>query len=183
MTEVVIPSCIRPIDTDGLNKLGEAGKADPNAIKTIKSKTVLEGQFKNYYYVRDLPAIVVDEPPGLLGEDTAPNPSEMALLSLGSCLSVGVQANATNQGIPLTKLEVSLEADLNITAVWGTGDLDPDKPLGVTDVRAYFTIESPGTPKEKLEELVAHAMKWSPVANTYLNKVNMLGELVEDTKQ
>jgi len=180
MSEVVIPSCLRPIDTDGLNKLGEAGKADPNAVKTLKSKTVLEGQFKNFNYIRDLDAIVVDEPPGLLGEDTAPNPSEMALLSLGSCLSVGVQANATNKGIPLTKLEVYLEGDINITAVWGTGDLDPDKPLGVTEVRANFVIESPGTDKAVLEELVAHAMKWSPVANTYMNAVKMTGTLVEE---
>jgi len=171
MTEVVIPSCLRPIDTDGLNQLSEAGKAAPDTIKTLKSKTVLEGQFKNFNYIRDLEAIVVDEPPGLLGEDTAPNPSEMALLSLGSCLSVGIQANCTNQNIPLTKLEIELEGDINITAVWGTGDLDPNKKLGVTEVRAYFTIEAPGTTREKLEELVAHACKWSPVANTYLNNV------------
>ncbi|WP_028485521.1 OsmC family protein [Thiomicrorhabdus chilensis] len=173
-----IPSCLRPIDMDGLNKLGEAGKANPNAIKTLKSKTVLEGQFKNFNYIRDLDPIVVDEPPGLLGEDTAPNPSEMALLSLGSCLSVGVQANATARGITLTKLEVSLEGDINITAVWGTGDIDPNKPLGVTDVRAYFEIEAPGTSQEDIQALVDHAMKWSPVANTYMNKVNMSGELV-----
>lgn len=180
MSEVVIPSCLRPIDNDGLQKLSEAGKAAPDTIKTIKSKTVLEGQFKNFNYVRDLDAIVVDEPPGLLGEDTAPNPSEMALLSLGSCLSVGIQANCTNQGIPLTKLEVSLEADLNITAVWGTGDLDPDKKLGVTEVRAFFTIEAPGVPVEKLEELVEHACKWSPVANTYTNNVDLKPVLVTE---
>ncbi len=46
MSEVYIPSCIRPIDNDGLNKLAEAGKAAPDTIKTLKSKTVLEGQFK-----------------------------------------------------------------------------------------------------------------------------------------
>ncbi len=179
MTEAYIPSCIRPIDNDGLNQLGEAGKANPNVIKTLKSKTVLEGQFKNYNYIRNLEPIIVDEPPGLLGEDSAPNPSEMALLSLGSCLSVGVQANATHRGIPLNKLEVYLEGDINITAVWGTGDIDPNKRLGVTDVRATFVIESPTATKEVLEELVAHAMKWSPVANTYLNPVNMSGKLAE----
>lgn len=178
MSEVYIPSCIRPIDEDGLNKLGESGKANPNAIKTLKSKTVLEGQFKNLNYIRDLEPVVVDEPPVLLGEDTAPNPSEMALLSLGSCLSVGVQANATARGISLTKLEVELEGDINITAVWGTGDVDPNKKLGVTEVRAMFTIEAPGTPKEDLEDLVAHAIKWSPVANTYMNAVDLSGKLV-----
>ncbi|AZR80874.1 OsmC family protein [Thiomicrospira sp. S5] len=178
MSEVYIPSCIRPIDNDGLNKLAEAGKAAPDTIKTLKSKTVLEGQFKNLNYIRDLDPVVVDEPPVLLGEDTAPNPSEMALLSLGSCLSVGVQANATARGISLTKLEIELEGDINITAVWGTGDVDPNKKLGVTEVRAMFTIESPEASKEDLEALVAHAIKWSPVANTYMNAVDLSGKLV-----
>lgn len=178
MTEVYIPSCLRPIDSDGLNKLAEAGKAAPDTIKTLKSKTVLEGQFKNFNYVRDLEPVVVDEPPVLLGEDTAPNPSEMALLSLGSCLSVGVQANASARGINLTKLEIDLEGDINITAVWGTGDIDPNKKLGVTEVRAFFTLEAPGTSQEDLEALVQHAIKWSPVANTYLNAVDLSGKLV-----
>lgn len=177
MTEVYIPSCLRPIDNDGLKTLAEQGKANPDTIKTLKSKTVLEGQFKNFNYVRNLPPIVVDEPPGLLGEDTAPNPSEMALLSLGSCLSVGIQANATARGIALHKLEISLEGDINITAVWGTGDVDPNKLLGVREVRAFFDIEADCS-KEELEELVQHATKWSPVANTYMNKVPVVSSLV-----
>ena len=177
MSEVYIPSCLRPIDNNGLKQLAESGKADPNAIKTLKCKTVLEGQFKNLNYIRSLPPVVVDEPPGLLGEDTAPNPSEMALLSLGSCLSVGIQANATARGITLTKLEISLEADINITAVWGTGDVDPDKLLGVREVRAKFDIEAPGLSKDELNDLVQHATKWSPVANTYMNPVPVIASL------
>jgi len=178
MSEIYIHSCLSPIDGDGLNKLAEAGKAAPDTIKTLKSKTVLEGQFKNLNYIRDLEPVVVDEPPVLLGEDTAPNPSEMALLSLGSCLSVGVQANASARGIKLSKLEIDLEGDINITAVWGTGDIDPNKKLGVTEVRAMFTIEAPETTKEELEALVQHAIKWSPVANTYINAVALSGKLV-----
>lgn len=102
----------------------------------------------------------------------------MALLSLGSCLSVGVQANASARGIKLSKLEIDLEGDINITAVWGTGDIDPNKKLGVTEVRAMFTIEAPETTKEELEALVQHAIKWSPVANTYINAVALSGKLV-----
>lgn len=177
MSEVYVPSCLRPIDSDGLKQLSESGKADPNAIKTLKCKTVLEGQFKNFNYIRSLPPVVVDEPPGLLGEDTAPNPSEMALLSLGSCLSVGIQANATARGITLTKLEISLEADINITAVWGTGDIDPNKLLGVHEVRAKFDIEAPGLSKDELNDLIQHATKWSPVANTYMNPVPVISSL------
>ncbi|WP_245939675.1 hypothetical protein [Stenomitos frigidus] len=45
-------------------------------VKSLKLKTICEGRFRNLNYVRDLPAHVIDEPPGLLGQDTAPNPSE-----------------------------------------------------------------------------------------------------------
>ena len=58
MSEVYIPSCLRPIDNNGLKQLAESGKADPNAIKTLKCKTVLEGQFKNLNYIRSLPPVV-----------------------------------------------------------------------------------------------------------------------------
>ena len=71
----------------------------------------------------------------------------------------------------------SLEADINITAVWGTGDVDPDKLLGVREVRAKFDIEAPGLSKDELNDLVQHATKWSPVANTYMNPVPVIASL------
>ena len=77
----------------------------------------------------------MDDPPGLLGDDTAPNPSEASLAALGSCLAVGIHANAVGQGITVQSLEIELEADINITAVWGTGDTSP-KPVGFDAVRA-----------------------------------------------
>lgn len=113
-----------------------------------------KGIFKNGAYI-------VDEPPTLLGEDTAPNPSETLLVALGSCLAVGIHANAIAQDIVIHRLE--LEGDLNITAVWGTGDLNKDKPLGFTDVRVKVILESDATklaetnqgfyPKEILKNL------------------------------
>ncbi len=62
-------------------------------------------------------------PPGLLGDDTAPNPSEASLAALGSCIAVGLHANAVHRGWKVKKLELQLEGDLNITGVWGTGDV------------------------------------------------------------
>ncbi|MGD9299885.1 MAG: OsmC family peroxiredoxin, partial [Thiohalocapsa sp.] len=70
---------LRPIDAEGLSKLAEKGKANPANVVTLKAKTVCEGQFRNMTYVRDLAPMLIDEPPHLLGEDNAPNPSEAAL--------------------------------------------------------------------------------------------------------
>jgi uncharacterized OsmC-like protein len=162
---------LRPIDKAGLEKLADESRANPNVVKSLKVKTVCEGQFRNLTYVRNLPPHVIDEPPGLLGQDTAPNPSEAVLACLGSCLSVGIHANATQRGITLTKLELELEGDINITGVWGIGDLS-EKRLGFTDIRVKVDIEGDAS-REELEDLLAHSNHWSPVANTLRLPINM----------
>ncbi len=168
-------SYLRPLDSEGLKNLGEKGKANPDKVVTLKAKTVCEGQFRNMTYVRDLEPMLIDEPPHLLGEDNAPNPSEAALATLGACLAVGVHANATARRIKLSKLELHLEGDINVTAVWGTGDLDENKPLGFTDIRVKIDAEG-DAPKEAIDEIIAHSNAWSPVANTMRNNVALVVE-------
>ena len=170
-----ITPCLEPISKEGLDGLIEKGKADPTMVKTLKCKTIAEGKFRHLNMIRDLEPYIVDEPPVLLGDDTAPNPSEAAMAALGSCLAVGVHANAVARGITIKTLEVELEADINITSVWGTGDTNP-KPVGFTDVRIKINLDA-DAPKEELEDLIAHANAWSPVANTIRNPVNMTVEL------
>ncbi|MCB1728410.1 MAG: OsmC family protein [Gammaproteobacteria bacterium] len=165
-------SCLRPIDSEGLMSLGEKGRANPNSLVTLKAKTVCEGQFRMQTYVRDLAPMLIDEPPYQLGEDNAPNPSEAVLATLGACLAVGVHANATARGIKLSRLELQLEGDINVTAVWGTGDLDEAKTLGFSAVRVKIDAEG-DAPKEQIDEIIAHSNVWSPVANTLRNNVTL----------
>ena len=141
--KTVLTGCLAPIDKNGLEQLIANGKANPKVIKTLKCKTVAEGKFRHANYIRNLPPYIVDEPPGLLGDDTAPNPSEASLAALGSCLAVGLHANAVHRGWTVNKLELELEGDLNITAVWGTGDTS-EKPVGFTDVRVKVDMECEG---------------------------------------
>lgn len=165
-------SCLRPIDPDGLAALGDKGKANPDSVVTLRAKTVCEGQFRMQTYVRDLAPMLIDEPPHLLGEDNAPNPSEAVLASLGACLAVGVHANATARGVRLSKLELELEGDINVTAVWGTGDLDEAKTLGFSAIRVKIAAEG-DAPQEQIDEIVSHSNVWSPVANTLRNNVDV----------
>jgi uncharacterized OsmC-like protein len=169
-TSCFYPDLLRPIDKSGLADLSEKGKANPNAVVTLKAKTVCEGQFRNLTYIRNLAPYVIDEPPHLLGEDTAPNPSEALLAALGACLSVGIHANATARNIALSKLELALEGDINVTAVWGVGDLSEQKRLGFSAIRVNISVEG-DAPDNVLREIIAHADKWSPVANTLRNAV------------
>lgn len=170
MTETaVLTPCLKPIDKAGLEALVEKGNADPKAVRTVKCRTLAEGKFRHLNFIRNLPAHVVDEPHALLGDDTAPNPSEAALAALGSCLAVGIHANAVAQDIAIRKLELELEADINITSVWGTGDTSP-KPVGFDAVRVVVHLDA-DAPAEKLDKLIAHATAWSPVANTFAKPV------------
>lgn len=154
------------IPKDGLEDLAQKNREN-QADKTLKVKTVCQGKFRSLNYARDLEPFAIDEPPVLLGDNTAPNPSEIVLGAFGSCLVVGLQANAAAKGITLTKLEIALEGDINITSTWGTGELAKPQ-IGFTDVRVKVDIDGDAS-KEVLAEMVAHANEWSPVSATLSN--------------
>ncbi len=170
--KTALTGCLAPIDKSGLENLIASGKANPQVIKTLKCKTVAEGRFRHANYIRNLPPYIVDEPPALLGDDTAPNPSEASLAALGSCIAVGLHANAVHRGWIVEKLELQLEGDLNITGVWGTGDLG-EKPVGFTDVRIKVDMACTDVAGSEIDGLIKHVLKWSPVANTFIRPVNV----------
>src|SRR2546430_11107039 len=109
--KTVLAGCLAPIDKNGLEQLIVNSKANPQVIKTLKCRTVAEGKFRHANYIRNLAPYIVDEPPGLLGDDTAPNPSEASLAALGSCLAVGLHVNAVHPGCVLIKLELQLKVN------------------------------------------------------------------------
>ncbi len=156
-----------------LDALIAKGKADPTATRTLRCRTVAKGRFHQLNYIRSLPPhpVMEDEPDGLLGEDMAPNASEALLAAFGSCLAVGIHANAVARRIPIRGLELHLEADINTTAVWGAGDIEP-KPIGFETVRVSVQLDA-DAPAESLDALIKHATLWSPVANTLHNPVHL----------
>src|SRR5260221_11216562 len=98
--KTVLTGCLAPIDRQGLEQLIANGKANPKVIKTLKCKTVAEGKFRHANYIRNLPPYIVDEPPGLLGDATAPNPSAASLAALGSLRPLGRYATPRPTGWP-----------------------------------------------------------------------------------
>lgn len=149
------------------------GKADPAAIRTMRCRTVAQGRFRQLNYIRDLPPqpVTEEEPEGLLAEALAPNASEALLAALGSCLAVGIHANAVAQGLPIRSLQLELEADINTTAVWGAGDLNP-KTIGFEAIRVLVRMEADAD-RATLDALIRHVTLWSPVANTLHNPVHL----------
>lgn len=158
------------VSKSGLEELKKSAAQDPNVIKTAKCKSVVRKHFIHDNYIRNLPTHIIDEPHSLLGDDTAPNPTEALLAALGSCICVGIQANCLNEDIKIKSLSIELEGDINITAVWGTGDLSEDKELGITDIRYKVDLNA-DISEAKKQEIITRALKYSPVVNTLLRNV------------
>lgn len=171
-------SQVLTIDAAGLDRLSCNAKDNPTTgKKTLKARTVCESGFRNMTYVRDLEPMLVGEPPALLGDDAAPNPSETALAALGSCISVGMLANATHRGVTLSKIEVEIEGDIDISAVWGVGDTPRDKLLGFSAVRCQVALAGDAD-EVVLQEIHDTAIRWSPVVNTFRRPAKVDSKLV-----
>jgi uncharacterized OsmC-like protein len=162
-----------PVGKRELDVLVAKGNADPSAIRTLRCRTVAQGRFSQLNYIRDLPPqpVIEDASPSLSSETVAPNASEALLAAFGSCLSVGIHANAVAQGIPIRSLSLDLAGDLNTTAVWGAGNLEPHT-IGFETIQVTVHIDAEA-PREILEALVRHATLWSPAANTLHNPVHL----------
>lgn len=161
----------KKINLEGLKELQVKSKNTTNPIKTLKCRTVAVEKYKHENYIRDLDAHIIDEPHVLLGDDTAPNPSEAVLAALGSCIAVGIQANLVNRGINFTKIELKLEGDIDISAVWGTGELT-EKTIGFTSIRVKVDLQS-DLDKKQRDELIEHVLNFSPVTGSLRNPVEV----------
>jgi len=168
-----IKTYLRPIDRDGLMKFSAAGRENPARRGTNKVKTVMEGQYRSLSYVGQHAPVVVDEPPHLFGEDTAPAPGEIVLSALGGCLAVGIMAVATWKEVKLTKLELFLEGDIGNPAAWGAGGAEMLPPqMGFQAIRVKVALEGDAS-AEVLAYIVQHANFFSPVANSMRNPIAM----------
>ncbi|SAL36716.1 OsmC family protein [Caballeronia udeis] len=178
-TLTTVSAFLNPIDRDGLLAFAEKGRNNPGARGKNNVRTVMQGKYRSLSYVGDHDPVVVDEPLHLFGENTAPAPGEIALSGLGGCLAVGITAVATWKQVKLSKLEVSLEADIGNPAAWGAGGaaMQPQQ-MGFQDIRVKVLIEG-DAPRDVLEEIVRHANFYSPVANTLRNPIPMTVTLAD----
>ncbi len=110
-----------------------------------------------------------DEPPVLLGENTAPNAVEAVLHALASCLSVGFVYNAAAKGIKVDALTFDLEGDLDLHKFLG---LDMDARAGYSTIRVTYHVEA-DAPRKDLEALCEYVQETSPVLDILRNPVDV----------
>jgi uncharacterized OsmC-like protein len=141
-------------------------------VQKLRCRTVAAGRLSHRTYIRDLPPLGVESADTLsLTDEVTATPCEALLAALGSCLAIGIHANAVARAIPIRHLEIEIAGEIRVAALWVTGDVTP-KPLGFETITVCVRIEA-DVSLEILEALVEHTVMWSPVANTLHNPAHL----------
>jgi len=153
---------LNEVDLNAVGALVEAIKQDSSAAQTTWSAEVRwTGAFRSEAAVRGFTPVASDEPNALGGTDTAPNPVEQLLGSLGNCLAVGYAANASVSGITIRELRIDLEGDLDLHAFLGLADGHP----GFSAIRVAVHLDTDAD-EAAVADLHAKVAATSPVGQT-----------------
>ena len=115
-----------------------------------------------------------DEPPVLLGTNSAPNGVETVLAALSKCMTVSFIYPAAAQGIKVDSLEYTMEGDVDLH---GFLHLSDKVRPGYQNIRVTAKVKA-DAPRAKIQELLEYAMKTSAVMDTLRNPVHVTVELV-----
>jgi uncharacterized OsmC-like protein len=169
------------VDVEKLADVVKSVKEDPkNAQTKFRANTKWVSGAYSKTKIRDF-VIECDEPSALLGTNRVPNPVEMILAALGSCLAVGFAYNAAASDIHLKSLDISLEGDLDLRAFLGiSNDVRP----GYQNIKAICRIKSDAS-REKIEELFKYVQRTSPVLDIIRNMepITISIESIPSTKE
>lgn len=151
------------LDRAQLQQVVAALQSDRTKTQTAwRTRVQWQTGFQNQFQARTHAPVQVDEPAGLLGTDSGPNPAELLLGALGSCLSIGYALNATARGITIEAMNLELEGDIDLAVFTGLAQTgDP----GYTGVRVTAQIKSDATP-EQLQALHEHVLRTSPICSS-----------------
>jgi uncharacterized OsmC-like protein len=177
---------INGIDLDGLGQLVEQIKNDKTkgfvrfrVASTWKGQTRSEACVKSYVFDgTEIPrefTIVADEPPELLGQNSAPNPQELLMAAFNACIMVGYVANAAVMGVTLQNVEIETDGELNLRGFLG---IDPDVKPGYDSIRCRVRLAGNGTP-EQYEAIHENVLKTSPNYFNIARPIRVDAELVK----
>lgn len=152
-----------------ISDLQETYRADPKeAQKTFTSESALQEGLRSEVVMRDH-SLTVDEPNELGGTDAGPNPVELVLGALGSCQEITYRAYATALGIPLERVSVKLEGEIDLRGFFG---VDESVRPGYNAIKGVVRLESSAS-EEQLELLRTAVNAHCPVLDIITQPVSV----------
>lgn len=171
---MTVQTQLNGLDLGTLQAVLARWQADPAQRQTVwRTRVEWQTGFSNTFQSRAHTPIGVDEPAALGGADTAPNPAELLLGAVGTCLSIGYALNATARGIELRRLALDLEGDIDLTVF---GGLAEEGNPGYSDIRVRVDVDSDAD-AETLQVLHEHVVRTSPILNTVAQPIHVTSEL------
>jgi uncharacterized OsmC-like protein len=116
--------------------------------------------------MREFAPVPSDEPSGLGGTDSAPNPVEQVAAALGNCLAVGYVAALTGRGITIRELDIAVKGQLDLRPFLG---LAPGH-AGYSKIDVDVRIDSDAD-EATLQEVHRQVVATSPVGHSLANPV------------
>jgi uncharacterized OsmC-like protein len=114
---------LNQVDPGAVGALVDKIKQRPSAALTRWSAEVRwTGGCRSEARIRGFAPITSDEPRGIGGTNSAPNPVEQLLGALGNCLAVGYAVNASVAGVTIRDLHIDLDGDLDLHTLLGLAD-------------------------------------------------------------
>lgn len=164
-----------PTSTDIAN-LQSMYKSDPSKAQvTFSSVSELTHGLRSTATIRDKYQYAADEPTWLGGTDSAPNPLEMLLASLGTCQEITYKAYAQVMGIKIERVSVSLDGNVDLRKFFG---VEESARAGFSSITGTVTIKSDAD-KETLGQLKLAVDSHCPVLDC-LSSIPVKITLVEE---
>ena len=144
-------------------------RAQNNWVSGGVNRTVIDGYFGACEeHTRSDPFVLVnDEPPVLLGTDTAANPVEYVLHALAGCITTTLIAHATARGVKIDAVETRFVGELDVQGFLG---VNPDVRNGYQSIKVNVSVKGDADDKT-LADLVQVARNRSPVFDIVSNGV------------
>lgn len=179
------PARVNGLDLEALQSVVRDVSADPSrGIVGFRVKSKWLGQTRSEARVdsytlggQSIPrsfTMPVDEPLELLGRNEAPNPQEMLMAALNSCMLCGYVAGATIHGIELESLMIETEGELDLRGFLG---IDAKVKPGYDEIHYTVRIKGDGTP-EQFAAIHETVMATSPNRFNLANPIKLTADLV-----
>jgi uncharacterized OsmC-like protein len=110
---------------------------------------------------------LADMPESIGGNAEGPTPGVYGRAAFGSCLAIGYMIMAALMDIPITTLEVEVQADYDDGALLGTSEAAP----GYSEIRYTITIESEAA-EDDIVKMIEEADHHSPYLDVFSRPQN-----------
>ena len=108
------------------------------------------------------------------GDNSAPNPGVFVRGALAGCLAIGVKMWAVRMEIPITALEVEVQADYDVRGELG---VSASVMPGYSAVRYAIRVTSPA-PESRVRELIDTTVRTSSLVDDLARAVPLRGDVV-----